>query len=77
MQALPDLGSSVRYEHRAVLINLDQSSGLIHEDGPERDEILGRDDGEASLLPSVKLIVLVHLFQLLGVSVYAERPTAL
>ena len=73
MQALSYLGATMRYEHRAVLVDLDQSSGLIHKDGSERDEILGRDYGEASLLPSVKLVVLVHLFHLLGVSMNKGR----
>ena len=68
MQALSDLGASVRHEDRAVFVDLDQSSCLVEKDGPERDEILGRDYGEASLLPSVKLVELSHLFHLLRVS---------
>ena len=68
VQALSYLGASVRHEHRAVPVDLDQSTGLIHKDGSERDEILCRDDGHASLLPSVKLVVLSHLLHLLGVS---------
>ena len=68
VQALSNLGASVRHEHRAVPVDLDQSTGLVHKDGSERNEILCRDDGHASLLPSVKLVVLFHLLNLLGVS---------
>ena len=79
VKALPHFNPPMSDQHRAICVNMNQSSSLIQELGGEGNAKLGGDDSQPPLAPPVGLVVLIACLLLFGKTCLADDaiPTGL